>query len=265
MSIVIRPRSDWNPSFSDGARPAPLPATDGVFLHHSDGQARNGPQALRDLEVVGQDRFGAGISYTFAVSPDGTIWEGHSVDREGSHTFAHNKRGRAIVLIGNYQAESPTAAARESVAQLLAHGVEEGWWPSTRLRGHRDVRATGCPGDVAYQGITALVARADAIRDGVVDTPRIELSEGDEGEDVRFLQGLLNIITPGAKLGDRQPLETNGRYDGRTAARVKEFQRWANNMLRLAGVQSGFLNEDRVADEATVAAVAFWVPAFVDD
>ncbi|HEX7133182.1 MAG TPA: N-acetylmuramoyl-L-alanine amidase [Iamia sp.] len=265
MAVIIRPRSDWNPSFANGARPAPLPATDGAFLHHSDGKPRNGPQALRDLEVVGQNRFGAGISYTFAVSPDGTIWEGHSIDREGSHTFAHNKKGRAIVLIGNYESATPTAAARESVSQLLAHGVGKGWWNSTRLRGHKDVRATGCPGEVAYQGIAALVARADAILGGAVATPRLELRQGDEGEDVKFLQALLNIITPGAKLGDRKPLEGDGKYGGRTAARVKEFQRWANGMLRFAGVKSGFLDEDGVADEATVASVAFWVPTFQKD
>lgn len=269
--VAIRPRSAWGPQFSNGAGSAPLPATEGVFLHHSGGRAENGPQAVRDLEVVGQNEFGAGISYTFAVSPDGTIWEGHSIDREGSHTKRHNQRGRAIVLMGNFVTATPTAQQRESAAQLLAHGVRQGWWSSTRLRGHREVRATECPGDAGQATIPGIVARAKALLAGGAPiepdgppTPQI-LGLGDTGEEVRFLQALLNIITPKAKLGDRQPLALSGTYDARTAARVTEFQRWANGMLKLAGAEDGFLDEDGVAGPETLASIAFWVPGFMDD
>ena len=92
---------------------------------------------------------------------------------EGSHTKGHNPRGpRAIVLIGNYPGGSPTAAtARVRAAQLLAHGVGKGWWPSTRLRGHKDVRQTFCPGEVAYEQMGSIKARADAILGGAVAAP----------------------------------------------------------------------------------------------
>ncbi|HEV7722060.1 MAG TPA: N-acetylmuramoyl-L-alanine amidase [Iamia sp.] len=266
--VAIRPRSAWGAKNSNGAGPASLPATDGAFLHHSDGKAKNGPEVVRDLERVGQERFGAGISYTFAISPDGTIWEGHSIDRRGSHTLNHNKLGRGIVLMGIYSTTPPSAGQKEAVAQLLAHGVRHGWWPSTRLRGHREVRATECPGEAAFVTIPSIVARADALLKGGApiepDGPptRTELKKGDDGADVKFLQGLLNIITPKAQLGDRKLLDADGDFGVRTAARVKEFQVWANGVRRLAGATKDFLPEDGVCGADTLAAVSFWVPAF---
>ncbi|HMJ76586.1 MAG TPA: N-acetylmuramoyl-L-alanine amidase [Iamia sp.] len=266
--VAIRPRSAWGAKFSNGAGPASLPATDGAFLHHSDGKAKDGPGVVLDLERVGQERFKAGISYTFAISPDGTIWEGHSIDRRGSHTKDHNTKGRGIVLMGVYSQTAPSREQKEAVAQLLAHGVRHAWWPSTRLRGHREVRATECPGEAAFGTIPGIVARADALLGGGApvepDGPptRKELKKGDDGGDVKFLQGLLNIITPKAQLGDRKPLDTDGDFGARTAARVKEFQVWANGVRRLAGATTDFLPEDGVCGPDTLAAVAFWVPAF---
>jgi hypothetical protein len=166
MAPTIRPRSDWGPRYANGAGPAPLPATEGVFLHHSDGRAVNGPARVRDLEDIGQAKFKAGISYTFVVSPDGTIWEGHSIDRRGSHTKNYNSKGRAIVLVGNYETATPTAAQQESAAQLVAHGVRQGWWPTTRVRPHRAVRQTACPGNGAVAIIPTITARADALLAG---------------------------------------------------------------------------------------------------
>lgn len=161
--VAIRPRSAWSPRFADGAGPAPLPATDGAFLHRSAGETGNGPEAVRALEGIGQERSGAGIAHTFAVSPDGTVWEGHSIDRRGAHTEDRNLRGRGIVLLGDDGSTAPTTEQREAVAQLLAHGVRHGWWPTTRLRGHRQVGPTDCPGDAAFATIGGIVARAETL------------------------------------------------------------------------------------------------------
>ena len=100
MRIV--PRSEWGARYADGAGPAPIPAADGVFLHHSVTRADSGAHAVRNLENIGQARFGAGISYTFPITPDGTVYQGHSIGRRSSHTKGHNTAGRAICFVGNY-------------------------------------------------------------------------------------------------------------------------------------------------------------------
>jgi hypothetical protein len=188
MKIVSR--DEWGARFSNGAGPAPLPASGGVALHHSTGPNENGVTAVRRLEAIGQSRFGAGISYTFPITPDGTIYEGHSVDRKGTHTGGHNSTVRAICFIGNYDVDLPTAAQVESAAWLLAEGVRRRWWPSTLLRGHRDFKATACPGAKAYAQIPNIVARADALLAGPVTPPptpapkgpRMALSEKQQDE-----------------------------------------------------------------------------------
>lgn len=81
---------------------------------------------------------------------------------------------------------------------------------------------------------------------------------GDKGKNVEFLQAMLNIITADAKLGDRKPLATDGIYGARTAARVKEFQRFANAMSILAGGKPA-LAEDGIAGPQTLNAIGFWV------
>lgn len=157
MTHRIIPRAEWGAIHSNGAGPAPVPA-DEVWLHHSVTIApdlvppfSDDYAAVRTLERIGEDRFGAGISYTFPITPVGLIFEGHGIDRRGAHTYGHNTHGRAICFVGNYEADHPTDAMIDAAAWLLAHGFLSGWWDAAELQGgHRDVRQTSCPGRHAY-------------------------------------------------------------------------------------------------------------------
>lgn len=163
----IIPRAEWGARHPRGFRAAPLPA-DEVWLHHSVTLAPDlvppyddDFAAVRTLERIGQDRFGGGISYTFAVTPAGLIFEGHGVDRQGAHTANHNVRGRGIVLVGDYERNRPTPQMVDAVAWLLRHGHERGWWKAPRLNGgHRDTKATVCPGRHGYASIAEINRRA---------------------------------------------------------------------------------------------------------
>ncbi len=158
---IVR-RAEWGAQYADGGGPAPLPCR-GLYVHHSVTPAANGPAAVRNLEKVGQQRFGQGISYSFAVTPDGTLYEGHSIGRRGAHTRGLNSQVRAVVLVGDYSNTPPTDAQQQAVADLLRHGVAQRWWPSARLLGgHRDApgASTACPGNAAYRAIPAINALA---------------------------------------------------------------------------------------------------------
>lgn len=170
----IIPRAEWGARHANGAGSAPLPAR-GLRLHHSTTIAPDlvppfddDYAAVRTLERIGQERFGRGISYTFAVTPVGLIFEGHSVDRLGAHTKGYNAVERAVVLVGNYQSVHPTGPQLDAVAWLLVHGWLSGWWPATDLTGgHRDTSATACPGDAAYAAIPEINRRAKALADAL--------------------------------------------------------------------------------------------------
>jgi hypothetical protein len=129
-----------------GTGPAPLPAS-ALYLHHTVTAARNGPSIIRQVEAIGHQRFGAGISYTFLVTPDGTVYEGTGVARAGTHTRGLNRSGRAICCVGNYETTTPSPAMLRAVADLVRHGRSQRWWGDL-TGGHRDApgASTACPG-----------------------------------------------------------------------------------------------------------------------
>lgn len=176
MSLTIVPRAAWGAQHERGSGPAPLPASE-VWLHHSvtlapdlvltdrdgDGVDDDEEAAMRTLERIGEQRFGRGISYTFAVMPTGRVYEGHGVDRVGAHTARRNSIARAVVLVGNYDTAAVPAAAVNAVAELLVHGKRAGWWKAARLNGgHQQApgASTACPGRHGMTAVSRINARA---------------------------------------------------------------------------------------------------------
>jgi hypothetical protein len=191
MALQIIDRAAWGARYGDGDGPAPLPATAGVYLHHSATVAPDlvppfddDDQAVRQLEAIGQQRFGCGISYTLVITPSGRTYEGHSIGRRGTHTRGLNSTARAIVLVGNYARGRVTDDQVESCAQVLVDGWRRGWWPAPELAGgHRDApdAATECPGDYAAAAIPVINDRARqlAALDQEEDPMPVTISEDD--------------------------------------------------------------------------------------
>lgn len=164
MAHRIIPRSEWGAKYGFGPYTRPLGDLE-KWLHHSVTVApdtvppySDDYAAIRAIEAIGRQRFGSyGFPYTFAFTPAGLIFEGHPIDRVGAHTQGHNTKGAGFVLVGNYENMRPTTAQREAIAWTLRHGVERGWWKGTSLNGgHRDTKATACPGRYAYAEISEI-------------------------------------------------------------------------------------------------------------
>lgn len=159
----IIPRAEWGARHPNGFGQRRLPARE-AWLHHSVTIAPDllAPfdddyAAIRTLEQIGQDRFGGGISYTRLITPAGLVFEGHSVDRVGSHTADHNSIACGYCLVGDYSATRPTDVQLRALAWVLQHDHGHGWIDQPRLDGgHRDLKATSCPGDRAYTAIPAI-------------------------------------------------------------------------------------------------------------
>lgn len=159
--MIITSRESWGARYARGFAPALLPARE-VWLHHT-AMVAPGPDvrfevdaaAARDVERVGQQRFGGGISYTFLVMPSGRVMEGHGIGRRGAHTKGRNSISRAICLHGNYQDHEPSGRMLSAVIELLHHGAQHGWWPDQLAGGHRNApgASTSCPGEHAYRHI----------------------------------------------------------------------------------------------------------------
>lgn len=251
MEHRIISRAEWGAQFPGGSRDRALPCTE-LWGHHTVTVAPDMTQpldddvaAIRELERIGQRRFGAGISYTFLVTPIGAVFEGHGIHRVGTHTGGHNTVGAAIAFVGNYDVAELTPPQREATSWLIAHGFLNGWWDAGNFDGgHRDTKATACPGRFAYAALPAMNARAAEIVREVVEAfgkpapapapapkpapaPANVAYDGTiwqlkkplmRGQFVRQIQTLCNAF--GCDAG-----RVDGFYGENTAAAVKRLQR----------------------------------------
>lgn len=155
---IIR-RTEWGARHGNGFGVRPVGDLK-VYVHHSVTVAPDlvAPfdddyAAVRQLEAIGQSRFGRGISYQFPVTPAGLVFEGVGVDRIGAAITNYNTPTANIVLVGNYDTATPPRPMLEAVDWLLHHGVARGWWRKPVVAGgHRDApgASTACPGRHAY-------------------------------------------------------------------------------------------------------------------
>jgi N-acetylmuramoyl-L-alanine amidase len=259
--MTITPRARWGARHRAGFGPAP--AADELWLHHSATRSpglgatfEQDAATVRQLEDIGQQRFGGGISYTFAVTESGRVFEGTGPMRVGSHTGGRNTRSRGLVLIGNYERARPTDPQLTAVAELIRHGNRVGWWRTDRLNGgHRDApkAATACPGNAAWPLIPVINSRALGI---------VEDDDMDDEQDARLRRveaGLTTVLQqlagPGATLEQPWPGEAKGsgwphrRYNHDQPARLtlvdylREIDRQLNSGLDLENRPSQGLDD----------------------
>jgi hypothetical protein len=159
MTVPIHPRSFWGARHNDGDLTLSGLAGE-VFAHHS-VTAQLSPSAsvaaeceqMRALESVGESRFGTGISYNVVIFPSGRAYQGVSFNRRGTHTGGRNSTARSICFAGNYETNRPTPAQLATAAEIYREGKGRWWTTGARLRGHRDVSQTACPGRHVYDRI----------------------------------------------------------------------------------------------------------------
>jgi len=229
-----------------------MPKVNMVFIHHT-VMASSGDSVrdMKAIENVGRSRFGI-FSYSWVIMPNGDVLEGAGHKR-GAHTGGNNSKSFGIAFHGNFQTQEPTkeaiAACCDLIKFLKAGGI---LYKSVRILGHRDVKATACPGNNLYNAIPTirlfssapLVAGPShqpqpkpqpkqpkapldpkAIRKyaaGVLGghlAGQKDMDGSSEGLHVVVLQRALNLII-------HSKLEEDGKYGQQTIDAVLAFQRY---------------------------------------
>lgn len=154
MSTLIYPRSSWSPRYEDGDLTL-IGLAEAVVIHHTtthaDGDTpEDEVEHMRTLEAIGESRFGQGISYNVLVFPSGRAYQGVSFNRRGTHTGGHNSTVRSICYVGNFESDSPSDAALATGARIIEEGRNRWWRFNAPINGHRDYKATACPGRNLY-------------------------------------------------------------------------------------------------------------------
>lgn len=203
MSSIIS-RETWGARHNDGFYNRKVGRLD-KWLHHSvtvqlaiEAALEAEYREMRNLDDIGQSRFKGGISYTFVIFPSGRIYEGHSIGRVGAHTAGRNSISAGICLAGNYETNEVTAEQVAALAWLLNEGIKKGWWTEPKLDGgHRDTKATACPGKNAYAKIGEINKLAKSGNVVPVAKPKPEKVDEQKSSTGKSIQQMASEVRAG--------------------------------------------------------------------
>ena len=185
----IYSRAQWGADEKVREQSAPSYAeVHGGFVHHTvnanDYTAAEVPGILRSIYAYHvKSRGWRDIGYNFLVDRFGRLWEGRygGVDRPvvGAHTENYNDYGFGISAIGNFETAKPTEAMIQAEGALFAwklslHGVSAAATNvkigsrvfASSIMGHRDTKATACPGKYLYARIPDIRTIAASLQQG---------------------------------------------------------------------------------------------------
>lgn len=200
-------------------RAPPAYASDVRFaiVHHTAGRSdytrAEAPAIVRGIQLFHVQGNGWNdIGYNFLVDRFGTIYEGRygGIDQNvvGAHAMGFNTGSVGIAVLGTYGEATPSPAAQEAIARLIAWRLDLAHVDPTGLltvisagnerfasgipvtlravSGHRDTGFTECPGAALYARLNELAATARRTGGAKVFDPRVESS----GTVHRFLARL---------------------------------------------------------------------------
>jgi len=113
----------------------------GIVVHHSAADSGT-PTAIANYHI---SRGWPGIGYHFVISPDGTISQTNDLESISYHVGYYNTTYVGICLIGHLSKHPPTQQQMYSLKYLIRH-VKSAIGKELKIKGHRDLAATECPG-----------------------------------------------------------------------------------------------------------------------
>ena len=143
-----------------------------IIIHHTASPSSSTIEALANYQV--NSRKLPGITYHFAVTPNGTVYQTQLIETVTRHAGTrHSNNSVGIALIGNFTNDAPPSKQRDAVAALVAHLAEtlNINADETTIFGYRDLTSTRSPGDTWPQWKNALIAKACSLRGGTDPQP----------------------------------------------------------------------------------------------
>lgn len=207
---------------SPGGTTVALERRDEFMAHYSTGEElgrEDCAQWVREIQAfhMGPQRGWADIGYNFLVCKHGDVFEGRGWHKAGAHCPDHNTRAIGVCYLGNDDPASVDLTDAAKAAYVWLHKEGEGKCGPLKKLGHRDGKATTCPGDEIYRWIHAGMplpaapaptpvqpAPSEEVR--VANLPTIRPGITGPNRHVEVLQGLL--------LGAKHDLSQEGGVDG---------------------------------------------------
>jgi N-acetyl-anhydromuramyl-L-alanine amidase AmpD len=111
-----------------------------IILHHAAAKSCT-VQQVHQWHI---NRGWCGIGYHYFISRDGQIFRGRPENTVGAHVTGHNSKSIGVCFEGDYTVQTMPIAQLEAGKELVAYLKDK--YKITKVKGHRDLMATSCPG-----------------------------------------------------------------------------------------------------------------------
>ncbi len=106
----------------------------------------------------------ADIGYHYLIDPAGRIWEGRNIQYQGAHVKDQNEGNLGIMVIGNFEKQTPNAAQTSTLTRFVASQMRQYRVPVSRVFTHRELAPTECPGRNLQQYLVMARASGGPLR-----------------------------------------------------------------------------------------------------
>jgi len=111
-------------------------------------------ETIRAVHV--RDRGWGDIGYHFIIDRAGRVWEGRPIQYQGAHVSQNNEHNVGILVLGNFEKQSPSNAQLQSLFNTTAKLKNTHRVQKAMVRSHQEIRATSCPGRNLQRSMDAL-------------------------------------------------------------------------------------------------------------
>ncbi|MEM1211897.1 MAG: peptidoglycan recognition family protein [Planctomycetota bacterium] len=164
--LTMLPRSAWTRQGPTLTEINPMQKVERITVHHEGWNAvyfTDRPSTAARLEQIRKvhtrDRGWSDIGYHFIVDRSGTVWQGRELKYQGAHVRDQNERNIGILVLGNFDKQSPSREQTASLVGLLKRLQSAYRVPTARVRTHQEYNATSCPGKVLQAQMAAIRKR----------------------------------------------------------------------------------------------------------
>ncbi len=146
-------RSNWTRTGPISSKVNAMNGISKITVHHEGWTAVDFTSQSATAERIekirkyhtGEKRWGD-IGYHYIVDRAGRVWEGRPIQYQGAHVSQNNEHNIGILVLGNFEKQSPSSAQLKSLYSTTAalkskHGIK-----TALIRSHREINPTTCPG-----------------------------------------------------------------------------------------------------------------------
>jgi N-acetyl-anhydromuramyl-L-alanine amidase AmpD len=123
------------------------------FTSQSDTAARI--EKIRSFHT-GPERGWGDIGYHYIIDRAGRVWEGRPIRYQGAHVRNNNEHNIGILVLGNFDKQSPSGAQLKSLYGTAAALTQQHKIRPALVRSHQEINKTECPGRNLQNQMNAL-------------------------------------------------------------------------------------------------------------